>query len=245
MSFYTYGHYTESGRLFYIGKGNGVRAYCKTKRNKYWRNTVNKHGLKISVFAHWETEQDAFEHERFLIACFRDDLGFKLVNQTDGGEGSSGWKMPLISKERISVASKRRWTDPNYVAKMAQRKIGSFTDKKLVSSLQNAVVARSVLSGVKKEEAAQKNSKKAKAMWAEPGFKAKMQEIHQKLWDEDRRAKQSLRAAGRVRITNGVVERNVLPADVDMFLQQGWTFGRGPNSPSKRTKSQQISIERS
>lgn len=92
MSFYTYGHYTESGVLFYIGKGQKARAFDKTGRSDYWKSVSKKHGLKVEMFAQWETEQEAFDHERFLISCFRDDLKLKLCNFTDGGEGASGCK---------------------------------------------------------------------------------------------------------------------------------------------------------
>ena len=101
--FYTYGHYTESGRLFYIGKGVNRRMCDRSNRNTHWRNTAAKHGLKVEVFANWSTEKEALDHEVFLISCFR-SLGFKLCNQTDGGEGFSGG---VVSEENRRLSSLR------------------------------------------------------------------------------------------------------------------------------------------
>lgn len=106
--FQTYGHYTESGRLFYIGKGLPGREKEKSNRNKHWQNTVDKYGLKVEIFAKWNTEAEAFDHERFLITCFRDDLGFKLCNQTNGGDGWTGGRHTEASKASMSAKLKGR-----------------------------------------------------------------------------------------------------------------------------------------
>lgn len=88
--FYTYAHYKPNDVVFYIGKGQGKRAFSLAYRNKHHTNIVLKHGKpKIEILSHWKTESEAFEHEKFLIECFK-DLGFKLANKTNGGEGASG-----------------------------------------------------------------------------------------------------------------------------------------------------------
>lgn len=90
--FYTYAHYKPEGGLFYIGKGNGRRAYDMNMRNKYWKNIVAKYGSPIvEILANWKTEEEALRHEKLLISSFK-DMGFKLANLTDGGEGVSGYK---------------------------------------------------------------------------------------------------------------------------------------------------------
>jgi hypothetical protein len=105
MTFLTYLHQTkDTGRIFYIGKGNHKRVSDKNNRNKYWKNIVNKHGFTASVIAQWETEKDAFEHEKVLIACFK-DMGYKLANILDGGPGGLGSKSEE-TKKRISKAKK-------------------------------------------------------------------------------------------------------------------------------------------
>lgn len=105
MTFLTYLHQTkDTGRIFYIGKGNPHRVNDKNNRNKYWKNIVNKHGFTSSVIAEWETEQEAFEHEKLLIACFK-DMGYKLANILEGGQGAVGPKSEE-TKKRISEVKK-------------------------------------------------------------------------------------------------------------------------------------------
>lgn len=89
--FCTYAHYTPQGRLFYIGKGsNELRAYRFTERNNYWHKIVNKYGKPdVQILANWDTEEEAFSHEVLLISCFR-ELGHKLCNITNGGDGQVG-----------------------------------------------------------------------------------------------------------------------------------------------------------
>lgn len=235
--FYTYGHYTEDGRLFYVGKGVGRRAYSKTNRNKHWRHIVEKHGLKVEIFSCWATEQEAFEDERFLIACFRDGFGLELCNYTDGGEGSSGYKQTEEQKAKISAASKKNWSDPLYKEKMHLRAPGSFTEAKKRACLLNAEKGRAKLASPDgKAAAAKKNSEKSKALWCDETFRQKMSVRHKSLWTGAKRAEKSASVRGRVRMTDGVVERNVLPEEVADLLRVGWVRGRGPNSPSKRPK---------
>ena len=104
--FYTYAHYTPEGRLFYIGKGQGRRAYIFHKRNNYWNHVVEKHGKPdAQILAHWDTEEEAFDHEVLLIDCFK-ELGHKLVNLSNGGEGPSGLKHSEEFKNKLSTIHK-------------------------------------------------------------------------------------------------------------------------------------------
>jgi len=103
--FCTYAHYTPQGRLFYIGKGSGEqRAYYLSGRNNYWQKIVNKYGKPdVQILANWDTEEEAFDHERLLISCFR-ELGHKLANLTDGGDGTSGYKHTDQQRKKFSLA---------------------------------------------------------------------------------------------------------------------------------------------
>lgn len=100
--FYTYSHTrNDTGAVFYVGKGKDRRAYSKSDRNKHWQNIVAKHGHTVHIASRWSTETEAFEHEKFLIACFK-DMGAALCNITDGGEGSSGHVMSVEHKANLS-----------------------------------------------------------------------------------------------------------------------------------------------
>lgn len=108
--FCTYAHYTPQGRLFYIGKGSEKRAHEFSNRGKHWKNLVAKYGKPdVQIIANWGTEKESLDHEILLISCFR-DLGHKLCNKTDGGEGISGYRHTEDTKAKIAAASKgNKW----------------------------------------------------------------------------------------------------------------------------------------
>lgn len=126
MKFYTYIHRkADDGTIFYIGKGAGYRVSAKNGRNKYWHSVVNKHGFKYEICSYWDTELDAYQHEQFLILCFK-DLGIKLANLTDGGKGgTSGRKMPSDQYDRHVARIALQAQDPIWRAKLSEQKKAS------------------------------------------------------------------------------------------------------------------------
>lgn len=152
--FYTYIHRRESDdKPFYVGKGRGKRAWHQNKRNSYWRNTVAKHGLKVEICAYWATEEQAFEHEKFLIEHFR-DLGMPLVNLTDGGEGTAGYKhgAKRLSYLKNNNPAKR----PDIKAKISENRRG-------IPVLQNAK---------------RRISRTMTDMWRDPEYKKRQSAAH-------------------------------------------------------------------
>jgi len=104
--FYTYAHYKPlTNELFYIGKGKLNRHLSKNSRNKHWHHIVNKHGFVSKILAWWDSEQEALEHEKLLIASFK-DLGISLCNVTEGGDGISGFKHTQETKNAFSTKRK-------------------------------------------------------------------------------------------------------------------------------------------
>ena len=65
----------------------------------HWNGIVNKYGFEPKILAYWATEKEAFEHEKVLIACFK-DMGYVLANKTDGGEGTSSDKLKQAALNR-------------------------------------------------------------------------------------------------------------------------------------------------
>lgn len=119
--FYTYAHYKPDNSVFYIGKGRGRRAWAKDNRNPHWRHVVAKHGEhKVEVLAQWPTEQEAFEHEKFLIWCFR-KMGCSMANITDGGDGPSGYRHTDETKAKLSLHHKHFHNLPEQKAKNSAR----------------------------------------------------------------------------------------------------------------------------
>jgi hypothetical protein len=89
--FYTYTHSTPHGKVFYVGKGTKERAFSKSDRSVAWRSVVDKFGgYGACIAAQWDTEAEAFAHEKFLISCFK-DLQHPLVNVTSGGRGPNDY----------------------------------------------------------------------------------------------------------------------------------------------------------
>jgi hypothetical protein len=122
--FYTYCHYRlDDNQPFYVGKGKGNRAFSKDSRNKYWHNVVNKHGYKVEFLAYWDDESEAFEHEKMIIKCFK-ELGYKLCNLTDGGEGVSGFKFSDATKAKIGAIHKGRQCGDATKAKISAAMLG-------------------------------------------------------------------------------------------------------------------------
>ena len=102
--FYTYLHRkADTGEIFYVGKGKGMRFCSTNKRNKHWQSVVHKHGFIAQIILANLNEQSAFETERSLISLLK-MTGVKLANKTDGGEGPSGMKHTAETKTKWSLA---------------------------------------------------------------------------------------------------------------------------------------------
>jgi hypothetical protein len=116
--FYTYVHRrADTGEVFYVGKGKRERAYAKQRRGDYWDRVVAKHGLTVEIMAYFYEEAGAFDHERALIAEYR-EAGVRLVNMTDGGDGASGAKRSEETKRRMSEAGKGKHPAPHWSEEM-------------------------------------------------------------------------------------------------------------------------------
>jgi hypothetical protein len=101
---YTYLHRkASSGEVFYIGKGSRMRAWDFSRRNPKWKSIHAKHGATVEICGQWNTEQEAMEHEAFLVLCMR-DMGFNLANLADGGSGPTGYRFTDEQKARLAQA---------------------------------------------------------------------------------------------------------------------------------------------
>jgi len=126
--YYTYAHYTaDTKELFYIGKGTVdkqwtyKRAHATLGRSIYWKNKVKKHGgFDIEILSIWKTEQEAFQHERLLISCLKE----QVVNLSDGGEGCSGRQHSEEEKKKRASSLRGLKRTPQALERMsaAQKK---------------------------------------------------------------------------------------------------------------------------
>ena len=74
--------------IFYVGKGSGNRAKTKYGRNIYWKRIAEKYNFKYEIIEYFETDTEAFEYEKLLIALLK-ETGEQLCNLAPGGEGES------------------------------------------------------------------------------------------------------------------------------------------------------------
>jgi hypothetical protein len=111
--FYTYIHMADDGEVFYVGKGKGRRAWAHSGRNRSarWHEFVKTRGLKVEVCATWPTEEQAYQHEKFLISCL-EGVGKTLLNETKGGGGASGMTQSAKSNALRSAALMGRKRGP-------------------------------------------------------------------------------------------------------------------------------------
>ena len=107
---YVYKHIRlDTNQPFYIGIGNDIkRAYSKCDRSGFWKNVVNKHGYKVEILHENITYDEAKEKEKEYIKLYgrMNNKTGVLVNFTDGGEGTHGFKMTEEQKKKISDAEK-------------------------------------------------------------------------------------------------------------------------------------------
>ncbi len=118
MNFYTYLWLREDGTPYYVGKGQGVRAFKHDRANARRPRSNNR-----IITQEWPDEASAFEAEKILIAYYgRADNGTGcLRNLTDGGEGASGCKQSPAANEKRSTASRRMWSNSDFKAKVKGR----------------------------------------------------------------------------------------------------------------------------
>lgn len=103
--FYVYFHARPNGIIFYVGKGKDRRAwdFAPSRRTKWHYNIVKKYGKKniVITILPVKNEQAAFALESKIITTMR-NAGKKLINLTNGGEGTSGRKMSEAQKAGLS-----------------------------------------------------------------------------------------------------------------------------------------------
>lgn len=153
QSYYTYIHTKNDGSIFYIGKGSGKRLFDKYSRNPYWANIANKYGFNAEIVSYWKTEEEAFSHEKLLIACFK-DMGIKLANMSEGGEGNSGFKWSEESKQKLSNSTKGNtaW-------------LGKTHSSETIEKMRISHKGHTYNKGVKHSEEHKKKNSEAKKLW--------------------------------------------------------------------------------
>ena len=89
--YYVYLHRDRAtGRVFYVGKGHGRRAWETGRRNQVWKNTVSTlyDGWDVELVRDDLSEIEAFELEEELVETYGGSApdGGALTNLIPGGE---------------------------------------------------------------------------------------------------------------------------------------------------------------
>ena len=117
--YYVYIWYiVNTNEVFYVGKGKGKRYKQILGRNKFFTDMYKSHNCDVKKVYENLTEQEAFQKEREVIRWYRENTSYRLTNQTDGGEGSSGWVPPKDFRDKQSQIHKEQWQDEEFREKM-------------------------------------------------------------------------------------------------------------------------------
>ena len=110
MKFYVYVDLTIDGKVFYVGKGSGRRAF-EFRRNSKHRRISKKFGRVRKILFYTDVEAIAFKHEAALITYFGTfttswTKGIEC-NFTFGGDGASGAIRSKKTREKIRRNNER------------------------------------------------------------------------------------------------------------------------------------------
>ena len=111
---------TDTGEVFYIGKGSGNRYKTKKRENRFFTYIVETHDCEPIKIIEGLTEREAYDAEIETIKYYRENTDFRITNVTDGGDApprhcgeNSPTKRPEV-KEKISKSHKKLWQDEDY-----------------------------------------------------------------------------------------------------------------------------------
>ena len=162
MKYYTYAYLREDRTPYYIGKGQGNRAYEKHHKGI----SVPKDKSRVILLKQNLTEEEAFRHEIYMIVVLgRKDLGTGILhNRTNGGEGVSGYTHNEETRKKISEMIKGE-NNPNYGKEMSKehkQKISEAHIGKTLSDEHKLKLSEALKGKSRSEESKRKQSEARK-----------------------------------------------------------------------------------
>lgn len=105
-----------TGEVFYVGKGCGDRYKTLGRRNRFFLDMYNTHECDVRIIEDQLYEDDAYNLEHSTVLWYRENTNFRLTNQTDGGDGTRGFRPTEEHKRKISAFFKEKWQDEGWRA---------------------------------------------------------------------------------------------------------------------------------
>lgn len=148
-------------------KGGGT-----PKRN--WIRKLVKQGQSFVTSVLEQVTEDVWqERESYWIAHFR-NLGYKVFNSTNGGEGMKD-PGPELRKKR-SEQFRKMWADPEYRKKRTEASIKRFKDPEFIEKMRKFNKKR-----CNDPEHRKKLSEQFKDLWEDPEYRKRMEEIRKRV----------------------------------------------------------------
>jgi hypothetical protein len=246
MQYYTYAYLREDMTPYYIGKGEKDRIYKKGKGEV----KPPKDKSRIIFLKQNLTEEEAFRHEKYMIAVFgRKDLGTGILrNRTNGGEGSSGAIHTPETRAKISAAMKGK-NSPNYgktlspetKAKLSAAQKGKTLSPETKAKISAAQKGKTLSPETKaKMSAAKKDTSRSleTRVKISESLKGENHPLYGKTLSPEIKAKISAATKGKnshnyakMWITNGEISK-LIPIDEDIPIG----YSRGMTKKSRRKK---------
>lgn len=104
----------NTNQTFYIGKGSGNRLKSKNGRSEAFNQIINDNDCGVEKIFENLTEDEAYQKEYETIRWYKENEPDILTNIADGGRGARGVIASDETKQKISVASKKTWSNPQY-----------------------------------------------------------------------------------------------------------------------------------
>lgn len=221
--FYAYVHLRPDLTPFYVGKGNGSRAWKLRSRNRWHRNVVEKYGAENIVVEVMlcNSEREAFFREKQTISALTAS-GVILTNLTLGGEGFCGGKHSDELKARFAREYKGRKTHtPEGLARLS-----AYRKTHPISKESAAKISKSNTGKTHSEETKKRLSEIFTGRVVSPEWRAKIKAAALKRppISEQGRLSRSKNTLGRVWVSNDTCEKLVHKDEVT--LAEGWKLGR-------------------
>ena len=117
LEYYVYAYLREDDSPYYIGMGQGLRAWASHKKNNIQLLPAGNN--KIQIIAHKLTKYEANLLETKLISYYgRKSLGNGILeNSASGGAGSNTFKLTKEQCEKKKELSKSNWKNRHYIRK--------------------------------------------------------------------------------------------------------------------------------